>query len=366
MKLLKLQIENFRNYQDHSYSFEADPNITILVGNNGLGKTNLLEAVYMLSLGRSFRTSSKDDLVQWGKEYFRCKGEVVDDADPDLRELEVFYSSFPARRRNFRLNGVNTTYPRFLGNLITVLFHPEDLNMLYLSPTLRRDYLDTVLSQTDRDYIVALSNYEKVLKQRNSLLGQIREARFQGQSDSKLLLDLDVWDEELVKFGEVVVAKRKAFVDFIGTALSKHYKEISGSDDTVRIEYQCNVLGSTPDYYAAAVLERRQLDLIQAKTTRGPHRDDLFFYINEKRIDGIASRGEFRTLLLAIKLAEIDYIKSVKKIFPLLLLDDVFSELDPDRQKHLLLAISGCQTIITTTHWEGFGEELNGVKIVEM
>ncbi len=238
--------------------------------------------------------------------------------------------------------------------------------MLYLSPTLRRDYLDTVLSQTDRDYVVALSNYEKVLKQRNSLLGQIREARFQGMSDIKLLLDLDVWDEELVKFGEVVVAKRKAFVDFINSALSHHYKEISGTDDKVRVEYQCNVLGSAPNFYAAAVLERRQLDLIQAKTTRGPHRDDLFFYINEKRIDGIASRGEFRTLLLAIKLAEIDYIKSVKKTFPLLLLDDVFSELDPDRQKHLLSAISGCQTIITTTHWEGFGEELSGVKIVEM
>lgn len=366
MKLVKLQIENFRNYPAYSYSFEADPAITVLVGNNGIGKTNFLEAIHVLSLGRSFRTGSKDDLVQWGKEYFRCKGEVVEDlsediSSPDRTELEVFYSSFPARRRNFRFNGANTTYAKFLGNLITVLFHPEDLNMLYLSPTLRRDYLDTVLSQTDREYVVNLSNYQKVLKQRNSLLGQIREARFQGMSEEKLLLDLDVWDEELVRFGEPVVAKRKGFVDFIGTALSRHYGEISGENDAVRIEYQCNVLHD----YAQAVLDRRQIDLIQAKSTRGPHRDDLCFFINEKRIDGIASRGEFRTLLLAIKLAEIDYIKQVRGVYPLLLLDDVFSELDPARQKHLLSAISGCQTIITTTHLESWVDH-KGVKVMQL
>jgi len=358
MKLLKLQIENFRNYKEYNYTFETDSDITVLVGNNGIGKTNFLEAIFMLSLGRSFRTSSKDDLVQWGGEFFRVKGEVFEE---ESSELEVFYSSFPARRRNFRVNGVNTVYTKFLGNLVTVLFHPEDLNMLYLSPSMRRDYLDTVLSQTDREYVAALSNYEKVLKQRNRLLSQIREARFQGTADDRLLLDLDVWDEELIQYGEIVVSKRRKFVDFLAEGVGQHYSEISGTSDKIKVEYECNVLHN----YRERVADRRQLDLIQAKTTRGPHRDDLSFHINDKRIDGVASRGEFRSLLLAIKLVEIDYIKRVKGYAPLLLLDDVFSELDPDRQKHLMSAISGCQTIITTTHLEDWAKHQD-VKIVEL
>lgn len=343
MKLLKLQLENFRNYSQYSYEFDPEKNITILVGENGKGKTNFLEAIYLLSLGKSFRSTIHDDLVKWDNPYLRCKAQASSSQD-DL-ELEVFYSQSPTRRKNFKRNEVTLKHSDYFGSLPTVLFHPEDLNMLYLSPSLRRQYLDVLLSQSNREYLQALSKYKKVLKQRNALLHQLREARFTGQDSTVLLADLDVWDEEIALYGQIIVAHRCAFVEFLQKELINIYRDISGNDEEVTSIYQTKVL----ENYLESLSERRQIDIIQAKTTRGPHRDDIIFSINGKEIGSSASRGEFRTLLLAIKLAEIAYIRKHRRLNPILLLDDVFSELDPGRQAHLLEAIKDCQTIITTT-----------------
>ena len=197
MKLVKLQLENFRNYNKYLFEFDVDKDCTIFVGPNGKGKTNLLEAIHVLSLGKSFRTSSQDDLINWGQSFMRCKADL--EINDEAVEVEVFYANQPLKKKNFKKNGVNLRNTEYLGNLLTVLFHPEDLNMLYLSPSLRRRYLDTILCQTDKKYMNALSKYKKVLKQRNALLHKIRETRFERGDITRLLQDLDAWDSEFLE-----------------------------------------------------------------------------------------------------------------------------------------------------------------------
>lgn len=345
MKLSKLQLENFRNYKKHSYEFSKDKNIAIIVGENAVGKTNFLEAIYVLSLGRSFRSLLRDDLIKWDMDYMRCSATVLGhDEGCEATELEVFYTNYPNPKKNFKKNGVSLKNTKYLGNLLTVLFHPEDLNMLYLSPGLRRQYLDIALCQTDRNYLNALANYKKVLKQRNALLQEIREAKFKNKNFTDLLEDLDAWDKEMIEFGTEIIAKRQNFTDFLNKNLTKIYQSISGSKEKIKVTYATKI-----NNYATELLSRRNYDILRGQSTIGPHRDDLIFHINDKAIVASASRGEFRSLLLAIKLAEIKFIQEKTGQNPVLLLDDVFSELDTKRQNHLLKAIQGCQTIITTT-----------------
>ena len=358
MKLLKLQLENLRNYKSYSYEFDHKNNFTIIKGPNGQGKTNLLEAIYVLSLGKSFRTVLHEDLLLWGMDYLRVTGVV--ESDEESLELEVFYTNHPFKKKNFKKNGVSMKNSEYIGNLLTVLFQPEDLNILYLSPSLRRRYMDILLSQTDKTYLQALIKYNKALKQRNTLLNEIRKAKFAKRDDENLLKDLDAWDEEITQFGSLITEKRLALVRFLGEKLKDLYQSISGEKENIQVEYKSKVVNEKEAFplnkisfieqaYTDAVAQARDKDILQAKTTIGPHRDDLVFFINGKDIVTAASRGEFRTLLLAIKLAEIDFIKQKTGHHPLLLLDDVFSELYKTRQEKLLKAIKNCQTIIATT-----------------
>ena len=363
MKLTKLQLENFRTYKDFTYEFPEKQKITVLTGKNGKGKTNFLEAIYTLSLGRSFRSIKRDDLVSWNADFMRCKCQTTSD-DEEL-DLEVFYAKKPTIKKNFKRNEVNLKNSEFLGNLLTVLFHPEDLNMLYLSPSFRRKYMDIILSQTDKSYLDALSKYRRVMKQRNALLYDIRDAKFKGKDINELEADLDAWDFQIVELGMDIVRKREELVEFLKKKLPKIYQSISGGKEDIEIRYKC----TKPDEYEEKLKLRRGKDTREAKTSIGPHLDDLEFLIDNKKINESASRGEFRTLLLAIKLAEIDYIKHKTKRNPILLLDDVFSELDESRQKHLINAIQGCQVIITTTdikNLQELAEEKENIGFVKM
>lgn len=342
MKLLKLQLENFRNHSQYFYDFQ-DHKTTVFLGKNGLGKTNILEAIYLLSLGKSFRTNQLPDLIEHQKDYLRAT--AVIEQDQEEVKLEFFFSSQPKRQTRCRRNEVTLSAKKFIGQLKTVLFHPEDLNILYLAPELRRRYLNILLCQTDPLYLDALMKYRKVIKQRNALLRTIRELKFQDQPTQTLRADLDVWDNQLSHIGSYLIQQREQFIEFLKQHLTTYYQEIAQSDDQVAVTYQKKIAGD----YLQALQERRDIDIIQARTTRGPHRDDLLFTINGQEITSSASRGEFRTLLLALKLAEIRYIKDLTGQDPVLLLDDVFSELDPERRKRLFKAISPCQVIITST-----------------
>lgn len=360
MKLTKLQLENFRNYGEYTYEFPSDKNCTVIVGENGRGKTNLLEAIHILSLGKSFRAAYHDELIKWTNNYTRCRGSVS--LDEETTELEVFYEAEPAKKKNFKRNGVSLKNSEYIGSFLTVLFHPEDLNMLYLSPSLRRKYLDTVLCQTDKKYLESLIGYKKVLKQRNALLNEIREASFGGKKTDKLEDDLAAWDIEFLEFADVIIEKRSSFIKLLEDEIESAYRSISGGEEEVKIKYERSLKAPAEENLKNA----RKRDIFRAESSRGPHRDDLKFYINGKEISSSASRGEFRTLLLAIKMGEISYIQNKTGKNPVLLLDDVFSELDEKRKKHLLEGINGCQTIITATDTAGIGEIKENSNLVQI
>jgi len=354
MKLLKLQLENFRNYKKFEMDFEKDGNIVLISGENGKGKTNILEGIYMLSTGKTFREADNDELLQWGMDFFITTAKLLHEPAarvPETITLQVAYSNYPRRQKNFKINDVKTPHIEYLGNFITVLFHPKDLNMLYLEPSLRRKYLNLILSQTDKFYLEALGNYTKLLKQRNALLEEIAEEK--SRED-----ELDTWDEKLAGEGAILIAERKKLIKFFNGKVGGFYRKISGGKEDLEIKYIGTILDdqtddSIPDLhsikkqYLKKLILKRDRDLRYGSTSSGPHVEDIKFYLNDKEISSFASRGEFRTILIALKMAEIDYIENKTKEKPVLLLDAVFSELDENRQAHLFDAIKSCQAIIT-------------------
>jgi len=354
MKIRKLQIENFRNHKKYEYIFSDEKNITILTGENGIGKTNFLEAIYLLSLGRSFRTLKKEKIVMWGEDFYRCKGEF--ERDGDAFGMENFFAHSPSKKQNFKVDGVKTSHSDFIGNFLTVLFYPEDLNILYLSPSYRRKYMDVLLSQTDKFYLNALSSYKKTMKQRNALLQEIRGKEFRREDCTKLRNDLEVWNKQLLLFGSELIQKRLELIEFLRNSLTEVYDTISGGDERIKVSYIAKV--KNKEEYELMLNENNEQDILAGRTSIGPHLDDIEFKIDGIKIGDSASRGEYRTLLLAIKLAETVYIKEKTGEKPVLLLDDVFSELDTSRQKQLLNVIKDFQTIITTTDYESMEKEL--------
>jgi len=355
MKLLKLQLNSFRNYGKFELEFDSKKPITLITGENGKGKTNILEAVYILSVGKTFRGAHQEDLIKWGMDFFTVKGDL--NLGDETMNLDVSFSTYPRKIKSFRINEVKTPHAEYLGSLITVLFHPKDLNMLYLEPSLRRKYLNLILSQTDKYYLEALTNYTRILKQRNALLEEVgKGGRSQGE--------LDVWDEHLAKEGEIIVTKRKELIEYFNSHIQALYREISGGNESLTIEYESS--SGDGNEFLKKLRLKREKDIRYSTTTVGPHRDDIKFLLQNRRIEEFASRGEFRTILITMKIAEIGYIKKTKKNYPVLLLDDVFSELDEQRQAHLFKAISGCQAIITTTEAHPKMIEKDKIKVIEI
>lgn len=363
--------------------------MTYIVGPNAQGKTNILESIYLLALTKSFRTTKQQDMIGWDAEYTRVKGffEVgnagnsnsqINSTDsrqpnnpalaPESLVLEAFLGKPPNPQKSFKKNDVKISATNFIGNCQVVFFHPEDLNMLYLGPDLRRNYLNVLSVQVNRKYFSALRSYQKILKQRNALLHAIRDQRAHEY-------ELEVWDEQLAEHGAYLMFERANMIQYFQQNLTQTYQKISQGEEKVRIHYRhtlhalndefahdefsdsANTLDA-PMYslldwhrhFSQALLNTRPRDLQALVTTVGPHRDDLDFTLNGLKLSALASRGEYRSLLLALKLIELKFFEDMSGQNPILLLDDVFSELDPQRQNLLLQAIEGHQTIITTTH----------------
>ncbi len=343
MWLEKIQLEQFRNYRQLELSFNADERVHLIIGDNAQGKTNFLEAILLLSMAKSFRTVHHHALIQWEQDYMRTVGTVRVDNVP--LSLEFFVSLAPVDKKNLRKNGVDVPIKDFIGQLNSVLFQPEDLNMLYLSPSLRRKYINSVLSQTDPLYFDSLINYNRLIKQRNKILALIDEG-------NASLEELLVWDDKIAEYGSYVYRKRSEFVDYYNTILSQRYNNIAETDQQIAIEMHCS-FGEVPtqkEHYLSLLQNCRSGDLRYQQTRKGPHRDDLHFFFDKKNVSEFASRGEMRTLLIALKLVEIEFLKKQTGNNPILLLDDVFSELDKKRQKALIKVISGYQSFVTTTH----------------
>lgn len=330
MKLKSLKLQNFRNYE--TLELEFDAGLTAFVGENAQGKTNLLESVAFAALGKSFRAAGFLETLTWDRPHGRIKA-VVENKGKE-KELEIFMEREPASKK-IKKQGKPSSPKDFIGNLRVALFIPDNLQMISGSPRLRRQYFDRLLVQLGPEYLSAFGTYQHILRQRNALLKRI----FMGRAGEN---ELDSWDEKLLEEAQIIWSKRRAFADFLNENLSGIYTSISGGSEEIRFKYN-----PENDRFDEKLLALRGQD-IGNSTSLGPHRDDFIFYLNGRDIAEFGSRGEQRTAILSLKIAEIRYIEKITGIKPVLLLDDVFSELDGDRQTHLGKLVESYQTIITS------------------
>lgn len=346
--LKHLALTNFRNYEKYSVDFNR---VNIFIGPNGIGKTNIIEAIWLLASGRTWRTNHDDEVIQWGKDFAKITAYATRDSKNIVLELIL------QDKKTFKLNGVKKHLIEILGKLPAVIFSPETIQMVDGAPALRRRFLDILLCQIDKKFALCLITYNKILKGRNKLLGDIKFGR--SKED-----ELEFWDEKLVTLGNFLIKKRKEAIKFINESLPSVYQEISGIPEVLKISYKQTVEEERFDEYLIASRER---EIEQSATLFGPHRDDFIILLNDKDIASFGSRGEFRSATLALKILELRYLAKERGEKPLLLLDDIFSELDKKRRMHLAKIVEESQTIITTTDLDHIEKPLREkAKIVEL
>lgn len=338
LRLKSLAIKGFRNLKDLKLTFEASPDLFALVGKNGQGKTNLLEAIYLCNLSKSFRAHENLDLIGFDEDF--CRIEAVSEGG-EAKLIEVIIEKNP-NRKTLKVNGVRQRVTEFIGHLPVVFFSPDDMSMIHQAPSLRRRYLDVLLSQLDSEYLLTLIDYEKAVRHRNTLLKQVREGRGKPH-------EIDFWDEKVAALGITLVTKRRALVKTLNPLACNHYRGIAHQKDNLVIGYQVSV---EPEKLFETLAAHRERDIATGVTSAGPHRDDLIFMNNDRDMALFASRGEWRSLVLALKFAELELLRERLNTEPILLLDDVFSELDDTRQQYLFSNLKGAQAFVTTTHRE--------------
>ncbi|HEY8345797.1 MAG TPA: DNA replication/repair protein RecF [Symbiobacteriaceae bacterium] len=346
MHLAALQLQDFRNYTALSVQFS--PGLNVLYGDNAQGKTNLLEAVAFLATGRSHRTSRDQELIREGAQSLLARAWVV----RRTGELQVEVTLGLHIRKRVKINGVaESRIARLVGNLAVVFFSPDDLQLIKGGPALRRRFLDVELSQISQAYLHYLMAYNRTLAQRNILLKQ--EA-----PDPALLA---VYDEQLASAGAQLVVRRAQAVQRLTELASRYHGMLSEGKESLSLTYQSEGLnpggGLTWEEVAGRLhgllQQRRKEELRRQVTLVGPHRDDVAFTINRRDARLYASQGQQRTAVLALKLAELEYMKEEIGEYPVLLLDDVASELDPHRRHYLLSAVdAGVQTLLSCTDLE--------------
>lgn len=363
MFLKKLKLNNFRNYESLNLVFDAKK--TLFTGQNAQGKTNILEAIYYLS-GLSSKRAQKDaELILWEKDFCRIQSEILKN-DIEI-EQEILIN--PPNKKTLKLNGIKKNKSSdFLGNLIAVNFCVDDLMLLRGAPVDRRSWIDDCIARLYPGYQERLQKYNKIRSHRNNLLKSLR-----GQSFSEDTMS--VWDEQLVISGSNIIFLRLKYLKEIEEIVREKYNIIA-PEENLSLIYNSTIFGAITDFaqysteeiaqnFKEKIKEIKEEELIRAKTLIGAHRDDIEFFINEKSALNFASQGQQRTIVLSLKLAEIDIIRQKTDDTPLLLLDDVLAELDTSRQNFLLKSIENdIQTIITSTNSHGFEPKfLEGVKI---
>lgn len=333
MAITRVTLNNFRSYTDQA--FTLDPGVTLIVGPNGSGKTNILEALYVMATTKSFR--AKDEaLIQQGSDLLS-----IEASSPEA-EYRFAYQKLPTIAKKVTHGGVKKSLRSHIGSVPVVLFEPGDLQLLAGPPSARRAYIDTILCQTDPEYLQALNEYKRALKQRNALL------RDHGYVTADMLF---AWNVQLTGPAIIIRTKRQEFITYLQTKLPSLYEAIAGKSHELTISYQPNpenVFANEAELLAQ-LEANAQRDSMAGFTTTGPHRDDLAVMFDGHPIDARASRGEHRSVVLALKLAELEYQNEFARSRPLFMLDDVFSELDTYRRGFLLQAIGDYQTIVTTT-----------------
>lgn len=337
MILQTVVLQNFRSYE--SYKVELTHDVTVIVGANTAGKTNLIEAIWLLAAGKSFRVEKDIQMIHIGREIARVKGLIREGDEKVILEV-VLASSGSANGRflkRFMVNDIPKRRSDFAGLLPAVLFSPEELELVNSGPSLRRKFLDSVLEQVDQEYRYASSSYEKALKQRNALLGIARET---GKRNDE---QFAYWDDLLITNGTILTKKREAFISYLHDAPK-------------------DIFSCTPVYNHSIISHERlrqyeHAEISAGVTLVGPHRDDMQFLMgSDQEVKYYGSRGQQRLVVLQLKLLQLMYIQKHTGKKPLFLLDDIFSELDESHMQLVMQMIRGLQAVMTTTHKEFIGE----------
>ena len=333
MWIKKIKIKNFRNYEKEEINLEK--NINIFYGQNAQGKTNIIESIFLCSLGKSFRAKKDNEMIKLNEQNAMVEIEYEKSDREGKIKIEI------GNKKNIYLNGIKIKkLSELLGNLNIVIFTPDDINILKGGPQNRRRFLDIMISQLRPNYMHILNLYIKTMEQRNIYLRQIKEEH----KDENLL---DIWDEKLSEYAIKIYEYRKEFIKKIIKKLDIIHKNITNNAEQIELDYitECD----SKEKYLKLLKERRKLDIIKGFTTKGVHRDDFMIYINKKDIKIFGSQGQNRTAMLSLKLAELQVIYDEIGEYPILLLDDFMSELDKTRRKNFLENIEGTQVIITGT-----------------
>jgi DNA replication and repair protein RecF len=336
------------------------PGPQLIWGPNAAGKTSLLEGIVVLAWGRSHRTSTDAELIRWGAPFARAEGRTVE-PETGLEVALVAAGGGAGQRKRIKVNGIPRRAAALLGILRVVLFAPEEMLLVAGSPSLRRNAIDQLAGQRSPVHLANLATYGRALQQRNGLLRAIREE--QAARD-----ELRFWDTTIVEAGGDIVAERRRSLDDLAAPLAAAHREIAPeeADAGLVLRYETNAPAfgtETPrDALRRRLAETAEKELWNGTTLVGPHRDDLAFELGGRDLGGFGSRGQQRTAILALKLAELDLLTALDGRPPLLLLDDVFSELDPTRRAHLVRRISELpQAFVTTTALEDLDPELRAV-----
>ena len=339
MVIKSLKLKNYRNYELLNLTF--DPKTNILYGDNAQGKTNILEALYLSGTTKSHRGTKDRDLIQFGREESHLetvveKNGVLFQIDMHLKKNSpkgIAINKIPIRRAG-----------ELFGIVHFVFFSPEDLNIIKEGPAGRRRFIDLELSQLDKVYLSNLSNYNRIINQRNSLLKEIVY-----QKD--LIDTLDIWDMQLAEYGTKIIERRKKFIDEVNRIIGGIHEKLTGGRENIELSYE----SSAGELSMEEMLRKnRERDIRFKSTSAGPHRDDLCFRVGDLDIRKFGSQGQQRTAALSLKLSEIELVKMLIHDTPILLLDDVLSELDKNRQNYLLDSIHDIQTVITCTGLDEF------------
>lgn len=339
MIVKSLELKDYRNYNNLNMFFSSGTNI--LYGENAQGKTNILEAIYLCGTTKSHRGSKDKEIVSFAEEEAHVRVILEKNQIPHRIDLHLKKN----KAKGVAIDGIPIKKQgELFGMLNLVFFSPEDLYIIKNGPAERRRFLDLELCQLDKIYLNHLTNYNKVLAQRNNLLKQIGNNRY-------LLDTLYVWDEKLIEYGRNIITTRYDFVIRLNEIVKEIHKRLTGGKEELILQYEPNVRAAEFEGKLKKSLEK---DLSLKMTNVGPHRDDLSFLLGDIDIRKFGSQGQQRTAALSCKLAEIELVKSIIKENPVLLLDDVLSELDRHRQNYLLGSIGDIQTIITCTGLEEF------------
>ncbi|QOY37392.1 DNA replication/repair protein RecF [Anaerobacillus isosaccharinicus] len=352
MYINDLTLTNYRNYKKEHVTFEN--NVNVILGENAQGKTNVMEAIYVLGLAKSHRTTRDRELIYWDEEYAKIEGSVKKRTGP--LTLEVIIST---KGKKVKLNRLEQRkLSEYIGALNIVMFAPEDLNLVKGSPQVRRRFIDMEIGQINPIYLYNLSLFQKILQQRNHLLKDLQRKK----ADNGLL---DILTFQLIEQAAKVMLKRYEFIEMLERWAKPIHHDISRGLENLAIEYKPSIkvseaseLSKIEEVLEENFVKMKIKEIERGTSLIGPHRDDLLFYVNDRDVQTFGSQGQQRTTALSLKMAELELIYDKLGEYPILLLDDVLSELDDFRQSHLLNTIQGkVQTFVTTTSVDGIDHQ---------